>query len=448
VWCENLPIYDDKIDLYGSNGKLLEEQVPLESISPMRNPAIEKIVHDIKRSVAVNLSGVESGLKNAAMGGKSNFIPGRELDLPIVENAEVISDKIKKMVRIQKDDDTGISIINNGNQLLVQLPTSRMKLAADYSVSTMVTGAAVVQAIIDTFNVNMFEASAVKTAVLGRYPQSVDLQGGNISALLGPPVLLEGLGYGLRNVMANHVVAITNKNTLNAAALSSIMEQTAMFETGDATGAFERYHLLSLAFQGLNANNLVFDLVKENGKGTVGTVIESLVGRAKEDNVIKVAKKMHSGYNLYEPVDWALWNAYAASGLLAANIVNVGASRAAQGVASTVLYYNDILEYETGLPGVDYGRTEGTGVGFSFFSHSIYGGGGPGTFHGNHVVTRHSKGFAIPCAAAAMCLDAGTQMFSVEKTSGLIGTVYGAIDYLREPIKSVAEGAGKIKEEV
>ena len=88
---------------------------------------------------------------------------------------------------------------------------------------------------------------------------------------------------------------------------------------------------------------------------------------------------MNSGFINYEPVDWALWNAYAAAGLLAAVIVNVGAARAAQAVASTVLYYNDILEYETGLPSVDFGRTMGVGVGFSFFSHSIYGGGGPGT---------------------------------------------------------------------
>ena len=73
-----------------------------------------------------------------------------------------------------------------------------------------------------------------------------------------------------------------------------------------------------MAYQGLNANNLVFDIVKENGKGTVGTVIRSLVGRAIEDNVIRVAKKMPSGYNIYEPQDWALWNAYAAAGLLAA----------------------------------------------------------------------------------------------------------------------------------
>lgn len=443
-----MKIYNDNIDLYGPNGKLIEESVPIESISPLKNSAIREMIYDIKRSAAVNLAGIEKGLKGAAMGGKSTYIPGRELDLPIVENAEIIAEKVKKILKVNEDDDTTVDLINGGQQLLVQLPAERLNVAADYSVATMQTGAAVIQSIIDSFDVNMFDASTIKTSVMGAYPRTVDLVGSNISALLGPPVLLEGLGYGLRNVMANHVVAITNKQTLNAVALSSIMEQTAMFETGDATGAFERMHLLTLAYQGLNADNLVFDLVKANGKGTVGTVIRSVVERAIEDKVIKVAKKMPSGYNMYEPVDWARWNGYAAAGLIAAVIVNVGAARAAQGVASTVLYYNDILEYETGLPGVDYGRTEGVGVGFSFFSHSIYGGGGPGTFHGNHVVTRHAKGTAIPCASAAMCLDAGTQMFSVERTSALIGTVYGTIDNLRNPIPNVAKVAGEIKDKI
>ncbi|MDR3291030.1 MAG: coenzyme-B sulfoethylthiotransferase subunit beta [Methanobrevibacter sp.] len=443
-----MPIYDDKLDLYGVDGKLLEENVPLEAISPMLNPTIEKIVHAVKRSVAVNLSAIESSLENAKFGGKSNFVPGRELKLPIVENADVIADKIKKIIQIHEEDDFNLKMINNGNQMLVQMPSQRLNLAAEYTVSTLVAGEAVIQAIINTFDVDKFDASAVKTAVLGRYPQSVDFMGGNVTALLGPPVMLEGLGYGLRNIMANHVVAITKKNTLNAVALSSILEQTAMFEMGDALGAFERYHLLGLAYQGLNANNLVFDLVRENGKGTVGTVINSLVERAFEKGIIKTKKTMTSGFNLYEPVDWALWNAYAASGLIASVIVNVGATRAAQGVASTLLYFNDMLEYETGLPGVDYGRAQGTGVGMSFFSHGIYGGGGPGTFHGNHVVTRHSKGFAIPCNAAAMSMDAGTQMFSVESTSGLIGAVYGDINYFKEPIKYVADGAIEIKNKI
>jgi methyl-coenzyme M reductase beta subunit len=443
-----MPTYEDRIDLYGADGKLLEENVPLEAISPMLNPTMEKIVHEVKRSVAVNLSGIESALEKAAYGGKSNFIPGRELKLPIVENVNVLSEKIEKMIRIHDEDDFNLKLINKGNQLLVQLPSPRMKMAADYTVSTLVTGSAVIQAIIDTFDVDKFNASAVKTAVLGRYPQTVDFAGANITALLGPPQMLEGVGYGLRNITANHVVAITKKNTLNAVALSSLLEQTANFEMGDALGAFERFHLLGLAYQGLNANNLVFDLVKENGKGTVGTVVTSLVERARDDGVIKVAKTMPSGYKIYEPVDWALWNAYAASGLISSVIVNIGASRAAQGIASTILYYNDILEFETSLPGVDYGRVEGTGVGMSFFSHSIYGGGGPGIFHGNHVVTRHSKGFAVPCSTAAMCLDAGTQMFSPEATSGMVGTIYSDIEYFKEPLRYVADGARQIKDQV
>ena len=46
---------------------------------------------------------------------------------------------------------------------------------------------------------------------------------------------------------------------------------------GMAIGAFERAQLLLYAFQGLNANNMVYDLVKENGKtGTIGTVVQSL----------------------------------------------------------------------------------------------------------------------------------------------------------------------------
>ena len=45
-----------------------------------------------------------------------------------------------------------------------------------------------------------------------------------------------------------------------------------------------------------------------------------------------------------------------------------------------------------------------------------------------------------------MCLDAGTQMFSVESTSGLIGTVYGDIDYFNQPVKYVADGAKEVKD--
>jgi methyl-coenzyme M reductase beta subunit len=125
---------------------------------------------------------------------------------------------------------------------------------------------------------------------------------------------------------------------------------------------------------------------------------------------------------------------------MAASIVNCGAGRFAQAVSSTLLYFNDLLEHETGLPSADFGRMMGTAVGFSFFSHSIYGGGGPGIFNGNHVVTRHANGVAIPCVVAAAALDAGTQMFSPESTSKIMGETYGQIDVFNKPMHQIANG--------
>ena len=67
----------------------------------------------------------------------------------------------------------------------------------------------------------MYDANIVKAAVLGRYPQSVEYAGGNIATMLDVPQKLEGPGYSLRNIMVNHVVATTLKNTMQPAALSS-----------------------------------------------------------------------------------------------------------------------------------------------------------------------------------------------------------------------------------
>ena len=131
--------------------------------------------------------------------------------------------------------------------------------------------------------------------------------------------------------------------------------------------------------------------------------------------------------------------------MLSAIMVNIGAARASQGVPSTILYYNDLLEHETGLPGVDFGRAMGVSVGMSFFSHSIYGGGGPGLFSGNQVVTKHSKGFVIPVIAAGCALDAGTQYFFPEATSGLIKEVLGDIPEFKSPMKAVGKEAKKQK---
>jgi methyl-coenzyme M reductase beta subunit len=429
----------DKVDIYDDRGKLLESNVDIMSLAPTRNAAIKKIINDTKRSVAVSLAGIQGALANGKMGGKGRQILGRGLNYDIVGNVDAIADDVKKLVQVDEGDDTNVRVLKGGKSLLIQVPTSRMVAGADYMSASTVGAAAVTQAIIDKFGTDMYDAPIVKGAVWGSYPQTMDLMGGNVASILSIPQNNEGLGFSLRNIMANHVAAITGRSAINTSALSSIYEQSGIFEMGGAVGMFERHQLLGLAYQGLNANNLLCSTIVENGKdGTIGTVIQSIVGKALEDGVISVDKTAPSGYKFYKANDVAKWNAYAATGTLAATIVNCGAARAAQGVSATLLYFNDILEKETGLPGCDYGKVEGTAVGFSFFSHSIYGGGGPGVFNGNHVVTRHSRGFAIPCVCAAVALDAGTQMFTIESTSGLIGDVFGVIPEFREPIKAVA----------
>ncbi|MDD1725047.1 MAG: coenzyme-B sulfoethylthiotransferase subunit beta [Methanospirillum sp.] len=430
--------FSDTIDLYDDQGKLLKSGVALDKISPLSNPGILKLIGLTKRTVAVNLGGAEAALKTGAI-GKGNFIKGREMNLDLVANAAAIKEKIQKMVEVVPGD-TEIKDFG-GKLLLVTVPEARIAAAATYDAAITAVAAAATYAVIDQFNVNMFDASMVKAAFWGTYPQTMDMVGSNCASILSIPQNNEGLGYALRNIPANHAVMMTGKNAMQAAALMAIFEQAGEFEMGAAIGPFERAQLLLLAYQGLNANNLVYDLVKKNGaNGTIGTVVQSLVERAIEDKVITAGKKGASGYVFYETKDPMLWNAYCAAGTMAATMVNCGAGRFAQAVSSTLLYFNDLIEHETGLPGCDYGRVMGVAVGFSFFSHSIYGGGGPGTFNGNHVVTRHAAGVGMPCIAAACALDAGTQMFSPEATSKVYGDTFGKIEEFAKPIQAVSKG--------
>jgi methyl-coenzyme M reductase beta subunit len=430
--------YSDTIDLYDDEGKLLKSGVALEKVSPVVNPAIKKMIDLTKRTIAVNLAGIENGVKTGAVGGKASSIGGRNIDVSIVKDAGAIADKIKSMVQIEEGDDTKIKDFG-GKLLLVEVPKARIEAAATYDAAITAVAAATTYAILDQYNIGPFDAPMVKAAVWGTYPQTMDMKGANVTSILSIPQNNEGLGFALRNIPANHVTMITSRNAMQGAALSSTFEQAGQFEMGNAIGPFERAQLLGYAYQGLNANNLVYDLVKKNGQtGTIGTVMQSLVERAMEDKVIAPGKK--GGYfQFYDTKDPMLWNAYTAAGTLAATMVNCGAGRFAQAVSSTLLYFNDLIEHETGLPGCDYGRVMGTAVGFSFFSHSIYGGGGPGIFNGNHVVTRHSAGFAIPCVVAACCLDAGTQMFSPEGTSKIYGETYGKIDEFAKPLQNIAK---------
>lgn len=429
----------DKIDLYSDRGAKLKGDVDLGAISPLKNKAIKKIIHDTKRTAAVDLAGIEKALAAGRFGGKGRHVPAKAMNFDVVKNADKIVAKVADLIKVDAGDDTNVKSLNGGKQMLVQVPSARIEAGAEYVASLTCASMATVQAMIDTFDLNMFNVPEVKAAIMGQYPQTMDLAGGHVKSILEIPQKDEGLGHSLRNIMANHLAAITKKNAMNTAALAGIYEQAGVFEMGNALGMFERNQLLGLAYQNLNANNIVYGTTKANGAtGTIGTVVHSIVERGIEDGVIAPDKKMGSGYQMYKANDVSLWNAYCAAGTLAANLVNCGAGRSPQHTSSTLLYFNDLIEKETGLPGCDWGKVQGTAVGFSFFSHSIYGGGGPGVFNGNHVVTRHSRGFAIPCVAASVSLDAGVQMFTPEMTSGLVGETFGSVEEFREPIKAVA----------
>ena len=433
--------YKDAIDLYDDEGKLLKSNVTIDKISPLVNKGTAGIIDLTKRTVAVNFAGIEDALKTGKMGGKMNQILGHSMNCSCVKDCDALSAKIKDMVQVEAGDDTKITKIGGGKMILVEIPTARIKASATYDCAATSVAAATTYALIDQYKVGMFDGSYVKGAVWGTYPQTMDMQGGNVVTIMSIPQNNEGLGFALRNIPANHAVMMTHRNAMQASALMATFEQAGQFEMGNAIGPFERAQLLLYGYQGLNANNMVYDLVKKNGKtGTIGTVVQSLVERAIEDKVIKAGKKGKSGYISYETKDPMLWNAYASAGTLAATMVNCGAGRFAQAVSATLLYFNDLLEHETGLPGSDFGRTMGVAVGFSFFSHSIYGGGGPGGFNGNHVVTRHAAGVGMPCIAAACALDAGTQMFGPEATSKVYQDTFGQIDSFKKPMQAVAKG--------
>ncbi|HRU82066.1 MAG TPA: hypothetical protein P5168_05895, partial [Candidatus Methanomethylicus sp.] len=58
--------YKETVDLYDDNGKQLKSGVTLDKVSPLVNPAIKKIIDLTKRTVAINLAGIENGVKNGA----------------------------------------------------------------------------------------------------------------------------------------------------------------------------------------------------------------------------------------------------------------------------------------------------------------------------------------------------------------------------------------------
>lgn len=436
-----------KLSIYNDRGEVLAEDISLGAISPYKNEVIRNILLRFKRIGIVNLKKLQNSLSTGEVGGIIGIgseckVLGREIDLPILKRADEISKEVKKIIEVEPGDDTQVDIIDD--LLVVQLPTDCINLATDYSQVYLITATAMAYALTKIFNLGLFDGTdLIKSALLGRYPQTTSPTGA-VSALLSFPTTLEGTGNAYRSVSVNDVVALTNKRTFDAAALGSVLEHSAAFECGDALGPYKRFHLLGLAFQGLNANNMVYELIRDTGKsGRLGDIIDETIKRAFDDGVIKVKKTLPSGFNIYTANDVPLWNAYASAGQMAAAIQNAGISRAIQGAPSAMLFYNDLLVLRTGLPSVDFGRAHGASNNAEWLSHSIYGGGGPGIFKGEYLVLKGSKGFVFPCLCAAMCLDAGTQIFSADMTSEHMFKLRKIMPELDNPVEQIALEAKK-----
>eukprot|EP01106_Pelomyxa_sp_JSP_P010294 TRINITY_DN274_c0_g1_i8.p1 TRINITY_DN274_c0_g1~~TRINITY_DN274_c0_g1_i8.p1 ORF type:complete len:289 (-),score=49.08 TRINITY_DN274_c0_g1_i8:901-1767(-) len=179
--------YKDSIDLYDDEGKLLKSGVTIDRISPVVNKGALQVIDLTKRTVAVNLAGIEDALKTGKVGGKSNQILGRSMSCSCVKDCDAIAAKIKDMVQVADGDNTKITKVGGGKMLLVECPTARMDAAATYDVASTVVAAATTYALVDQYKVGMFDGSYIKAAVWGTYPQTMDMQGGNVISILSIP---------------------------------------------------------------------------------------------------------------------------------------------------------------------------------------------------------------------------------------------------------------------
>lgn len=457
--------FEERIDLYSDEGKVLAEKIPIEALSPLRNPYMGEIYVTMKKTVVVDLKKLERMLREGECGwgtlvGQDEVkMPWYGFEIDLVENANEIASELKKSLQIKEGDDTTVLVLEDGNTFIVQLSEEVIRRSGDWSAAFAMTSVALGQIISKMANLSPLEnphrLGILKNCLWGRYPQATTPQPSNpVAPLLKYPSAIEGIGVGLKSIMINHLVALANNRTLQGVALTTILEQGGETEMGDCVGWYERNQLLASAYQGFNANNLVLDLIKENRNGTVADVIESLMRRAYEDGVIHKMGDSYpyvqpSGYVLWGMRDFPTWNAYACAALLAATIVNSGATRSAQAASSVFAYFNDMLAFAAGgLPDPDSGRVMGTGVGFQFYTHGIYGGAGPGAFTLEHVITRSTSGFLTPCATAGMCLDAGTQIFKPTTTSGLYYTLADHLPIFKNPMEKAAEAAENIKNDV
>jgi methyl-coenzyme M reductase beta subunit len=451
--------FDDKIDIYDDEGNCLAEDLPIESLSPLNNPYMIKVLNYVKGTAFINLKKLEALIRSGQVGYGSEEnqteiqMPWHSRDWEIYANAELVAEKIESKLKVPRQEDSIIDFLPGNDIIVVTVPEKRMQASASRNCVYSITGIALMQAISEIFDVDPQTdpdgCGLIKNAVFGRYPQTVSLPPSNpLTSLLRPSQTEEGMGFGFKTANLTDIVALTNKRTLDAIVLTSILEQAAQFEMGNAIGWFERYHLLGLAYQGLNGDNLLYEILKENRQGTVGDVIKTLMQFGFEDKVIankgrRYPDKFFSGYQLIKTSDFARWNAYMVTGLLAACIVNVGASRAAQCVSSALIGFSDLLNFESGFT-PDCGRVLGSALGLNMYAHTELGTGDICTLNMDDANLRYS-GFITPCIAAALCLDSGTQLKKPDVSSSIYFRLKEKVSLFDEPLKKVVESAKECK---
>src|SRR5512136_969207 len=99
--------YKESCDLYDDEGKLLKSNVTLDKVSPIVNPAIKKMINLTKRTVAVNMAGIENGVKTGSFG--KGQILGRGLNLSIAKDVDSLAAKIKDLVQVSVGDEARVT---------------------------------------------------------------------------------------------------------------------------------------------------------------------------------------------------------------------------------------------------------------------------------------------------------------------------------------------------
>ena len=76
--------YKETCDLYDDEGKLLKSNVTLDKVSPLVNPAIKKLINLTKRTVAINLAGIDEWCEDRK-DRQGHQILGRSLKTDVIK---------------------------------------------------------------------------------------------------------------------------------------------------------------------------------------------------------------------------------------------------------------------------------------------------------------------------------------------------------------------------